>query len=81
LHDVLHWPVGRAWAAKVIRFDNGPQFAAKAYSAMAWKRRREDDVHRVGRTWENGYCESFNSKQMDELLNGEKFTTLYETMG
>jgi putative transposase len=31
-----------------------------------------------GSPWENGYCESFNSKLRDELLNGEIFTTFYE---
>jgi transposase InsO family protein len=28
--------------------------------------------------WENGYCESFNARFWDELLNGEVFTTLHE---
>jgi transposase InsO family protein len=28
-----------------------------------------------GSRWENGYCESFNSKLRDELLNGEIFYT------
>jgi len=28
--------------------------------------------------WENGYCESFNSKLRDELLNGEIFYSLRE---
>jgi transposase InsO family protein len=28
--------------------------------------------------WEKGYCESFNSKLRDELLNGEIFCTLEE---
>ena len=28
--------------------------------------------------WENGYCESFNGKLRDELLNGEIFYTLKE---
>ena len=28
--------------------------------------------------WENGYCESFNSKLRDEFLNGEIFYTLKE---
>lgn len=28
--------------------------------------------------WENGYCESFNGKLRDELLNGEIFHTLKE---
>jgi transposase InsO family protein len=31
-----------------------------------------------GSPWENGYCESFNGKQRDELLNGEIFYTLRE---
>lgn len=31
-----------------------------------------------GSPWENGYCESFNSKLRDELLNVEIFTTLRE---
>ena len=29
-----------------------------------------------GSPWENGYCESFNSKLRDELLNGEIFYSL-----
>lgn len=29
-------------------------------------------------TWEHGYCESFNSKLRDELLNAELFNTLCE---
>ena len=31
-----------------------------------------------GSPWENGYCENFNSKLRDELLNGEIFYTLQE---
>jgi putative transposase len=31
-----------------------------------------------GSPWENGYCESFNSKPRDELLNGEIFYSLAE---
>jgi transposase InsO family protein len=29
-----------------------------------------------GSPWENGYCESFNGRLRDELLNGEIFHTL-----
>ncbi|MEL7096521.1 MAG: transposase, partial [Pseudomonadota bacterium] len=29
-------------------------------------------------TWENGYCESFNARFRDELLNGELFYSLRE---
>ena len=31
-----------------------------------------------GSPWENGYCQSFNSKHRDELLAGEQFSTLHE---
>ena len=31
-----------------------------------------------GSPWENGYALSFNGKLRDELLNGERFTTLLE---
>ena len=31
-----------------------------------------------GSPWENGYCESFNAKLRDELLNGEIFYSLAE---
>ena len=32
----------------------------------------------AGSPWQNGYCESFNSKLRDELLAGEQFSTLHE---
>jgi putative transposase len=31
-----------------------------------------------GSLWENGYCESFNGKMRDQLLNRELFYTLKE---
>ena len=31
-----------------------------------------------GLPWENGYCESFNARFRDELLNGEIFYSLQE---
>ena len=31
-----------------------------------------------GSPWENGYCESFNSKMRDEFLNGEIFYSIKE---
>ena len=35
-------------------------------------------VHRTGIPWDNGYCESFNSKLRNEFLNGEVFYSLKE---
>ena len=31
-----------------------------------------------GSPWENGYCESFNARFRDELINGEHFYSLRE---
>ena len=31
-----------------------------------------------GSPWENGYCESFNARLRDELLNGATFNSLRE---
>jgi len=60
-----------------IRSDNGPEFIAEAV---------RDWIEAVGETayieqgppWENGYCESFNGRMRDELLNGEIFYSLRE---
>ncbi len=61
-----------------IRSDNGPEFTAK--KLMEWLA----DIGVIttyiepGSPWENGYCESFNSRMRDEFLNGELFGNLYE---
>ena len=61
-----------------IRSDNGPELTA--VTVREW-------LARVGvqtlfieprSPWENGYCESFNGKLRDELLNREIFYSLKE---
>lgn len=61
-----------------IRSDNGPEFCAEA--VRNWLRRLAVKTLFIepGSPWENGYVESFNGKLSDELLNGERFTTLLE---
>src|ERR1700736_3046893 len=61
-----------------IRSDNGPEFVA--INVRAWLGRIGVRTLYIepGSPWENGYCESLNSKLRDELLNGEIFTTLRE---
>ncbi|WP_241767061.1 IS3 family transposase [Hyphomonas oceanitis] len=65
-------------APEHIRSDNGPEFIATAL---------RDWLGRIGvktlyitpaSPWENGYCESFNSKLRDELLAREIFYDLRE---
>jgi transposase InsO family protein len=38
--------------------------------------RRLEGQDPPGSPWENGYCESFNGKMRDQLLNGELFYAL-----
>ena len=61
-----------------IRSDNGPEFAARAVRLWLGRVGVKTLFIEPGSPWENGYCESFNSKLRDELLNSEIFTTLYE---
>jgi len=61
-----------------IRSDNGPEFAAKA--VRGWLARLGVGTLFIepGSPWENGYCESFNGKLRDELLDREVFYSLPE---
>ena len=61
-----------------IRSDNGPEFIA--INVREWLGRIGVKTLYIepGSPWENGYCESLNSKLRDELLNGEIFTTMRE---
>ena len=61
-----------------IRSDNGPEFVAKAVREWIAAVGAKTAYIEPGSPWENGYCESFNSKLRDELLNGEIFYTLQE---
>jgi len=61
-----------------IRSDNGPEFIAKALREWIVAVGARTAYIMPGSLWENGYCESFNSKLRDELLNGEVFYPLNE---
>jgi transposase InsO family protein len=65
-------------APAFIRSDNGPEFIAKQLRAWLYKLDVKTLYIEPGSPWENGYCESFNGKLRDELLNGEIFYTLNE---
>ena len=57
-----------------IRSDNGPEFIAKAVREWIVAVGAKTAYIEPGSPWENGYCESFNSKLRDELLNGRSST-------
>jgi len=61
-----------------IRSDNGPEFLAKAIRDWITAVGARTAYTEPGSPWENGYCESFNTRFRDELLNGKIFYTLKE---
>ena len=61
-----------------IRSDNGPEFVAKAARARINAVGSKTACIVTGLLWENGYCESFNARFRDELLNAATFYTLKE---
>jgi putative transposase len=61
-----------------VRSDNGSEFVAKAVREWITAVGAKTAYIEPGSPWENGYCESFNSKLRDELLKGEIFYTLKE---
>jgi len=61
-----------------IRSDNGPEMVAKVLRQWLKGLGSKSLYIEPGSPWENGYCESFNGKLRDELLNGEIFYTLKE---
>ena len=61
-----------------IRSDNGPEFVATPVRDWIAAIGAYTAYIEPGSPWENGYCESFNARLRDELLNGEIFYTLAE---
>jgi putative transposase len=65
-------------APEHIRSDNGPEFVAGAVRAWLGRLGVGALFIEPGSPWENGYCESFNGKLRDELLDREVFYSLRE---
>ncbi len=63
---------------RFIRSDNGPEFIAQALQDWVTAVGAKTAYITPGSPWENGYCESFNARLRDELLNGEIFYSLEE---
>ena len=61
-----------------IRSDNGPEFIALAVRDWINAVGAKTAYIEPGSPWENGYCESFNARFRDEMLNGEVFQSLRE---
>lgn len=61
-----------------LRSDNGPEFVAEAVRKWISAVGAKAAFIEPGSPWENEYCESFNARFRDELLNGEIFYSLKE---
>ncbi len=61
-----------------LRSDNGPKCVAKDLGKWLTDTGAKTLYVEPGSPWENGYCESFNSKLRDEFLNGEIFYSMKE---
>jgi transposase InsO family protein len=61
-----------------IRSDNGSEYTAQAVRQWLERTGVRTLYIEPGSPWEDGYCESFNSKLRDELLDREIFYTLRE---
>ena len=57
----------------LIVSDNGTEFTSRA--VLAWAQERQIDWHFIapGKPMQNGFCESFNGRMRDELLNESLF--------
>ncbi|MBB3708655.1 transposase InsO family protein [Aminobacter aminovorans] len=64
-----------SWKPRFVLFRRcyGPEFIAKAVREWIAAVGAKTAFIEPGSPWENGYCESFNSKLRDEQLNGEIF--------
>ncbi|SLN58078.1 Integrase core domain protein [Roseovarius albus] len=76
--DALHPLLMKHGQPEFIRSDNGPEFIAQAVRDWIAAVGAKTAYIEPGSPWENGYCESFNARFRDELLNGEVFYTLRE---
>ena len=61
-----------------IRLDNGKEFLAEAVRRWIVAVGAKTAYIEPDSPWEDGYCESFNARFRDELLNGEIFYSLKE---
>ena len=78
LIDVLADAMIEHGIPEYIRSDNGPEFVAAELRKWLALTGAATLYIEPGSPWENGYCESFNSKLRDEFLNGEIFYSLKE---
>jgi putative transposase len=70
---VLAGVIGRRGAPTRIRSDNGSEFICEALKRWLPQHGTEAIQVAAGSPWQNGFCESFNSRLRDEFLEREEF--------
>lgn len=76
--EVLHDAFLAHGLPEYIRSDNGSEFISHQVRDYLKSAGVTTMYIEPGSPWENGYCESFNSKMRDEFLNLEVFETWHE---
>jgi putative transposase len=74
--EVLREAIKRRGTPDRIRCDNGPEFVSLQLDQWAHWNRVKLDFSRPGRPSDNAFCESFNNRVRQELLNPNWFPSL-----
>lgn len=74
--EVLRRLVGERGAPQRIHCDNGPEFVSLQLDQWAYWNRVKLAFSRPGRPSDNAFCESFNNRVRQELLNPNWFKSL-----
>jgi len=74
--EVLRRLVAERDVPERILCDNGPEFVSLQLDQWAYWQRVKLDFSRPGRPSDNAFCESFNNRVRQELLNPNWFTSL-----
>ena len=74
--EVLRRLAGERGKPERIHCDNGPEFVSLQLDQWAYWTRVKLDFSRPGRPSDNAFCESFNNRVRQELLNPNWFTSL-----
>jgi putative transposase len=67
--DVLRRVSAERGKAQRVRCDNGPEFVSLHLDQWAHRNGVQRDFSRPGKPSDNGFCESFNNRVRQELLN------------
>ena len=74
--EVLRRLVAERGSPQRIHCDNGPEFVSLQLDQWAYWNRVKRDFSRPGRPSDNAFCESFNNRVRQELLNPNWFRSL-----